>query len=187
MAKKESQIMIPDEVIIYKIYLIRGKKVMLDRDLAELYEVETKRLKEQVRRNIDRFPEDFMFELTKEELAEWRYQFGTSSSETMGLRVPPFAFTEHGVIMLASILNSDRAIQVNVQIVRIFIRMREMLVSNKEILYRLEKIEQKTEEHDDQIMLIVDHMSQLEDIKQQELEQKNRKRIGFKTSGSQED
>ncbi len=115
MAKQDSQIMIPDEVIMDKIYLIRGKKVMLDRDLADLYEVDTKQLKRSVRRNIDRFPEDFMFELTKEELADWRYQFGTSSSETMGLRVPPFAFTEHGIIMLASVLNSERAIRVNIQ------------------------------------------------------------------------
>lgn len=187
MAKKGTQIMIPDEVIMSKIYLIRGQKVMLDRDLAILYEVETKRLKEQVRRNIDRFPKDFMFELSKKELAEWRYNFGTSSSETMGLRVPPFAFTEHGVIMLASVLNSDKAIEVNVQIVRIFIRMREMLMSNKEILHRLERIEHKMEEHDAQIISILDYMGQLEETKQQELDQKNRKRIGFKPHGSQED
>lgn len=187
MAKKDTTLMIPDEVIMSKIYLIRGQKVMLDRDLAVLYEVETKRLKEQVRRNIDRFPEDFMFELSKEELAEWRYQFGTSSSETMGLRVPPFAFTEHGVIMLASVLSSDRAIEVNVQIVRIFIRMREMLMSNKEILHKLERIEHRMEEHEAQIVSILDYMSQMEEDKQQELDQKNRKRIGFKTSGSQEE
>jgi len=187
MSKKVTQIMIPDEVIMSKIYLIRGQKVMLDRDLAELYEVETKQLKRAVRRNIDRFPEDFMFELSKEELADWRYNFGTSSGETMGLRVPPFAFTEHGVIMLASVLNSDRAIEVNVQIVRIFIRMREMLMSNKEILHRLERIEHRMEEHDAQIISILDYMGQLEEAKQQELDQKNRKRIGFKTPGRQED
>lgn len=187
MAKKGSLITIPDEVIMDKIYLVRGKKVMLDRDLADLYEVETKRLKEQVRRNIDRFPEDFMFELTKEELAEWRYKFGTSSSETMGLRVPPFAFTEHGVIMLASVLNSDRAIQVNVQIVRIFIRMRQMIETHNEILKKLEYLERKDIEQDEKIMLIFEYLKQLEAIKQQELEQKNRKRIGFRTPGSQEE
>jgi len=115
MAKRVAHIMIPDEVIMSKIYLIRGQKVMLDRDLAELYEVETKQLKRAVRRNMDRFPEDFMFVLSKEELTEWRHQFGTSNSEIMGLRVSPFAFTEHGVIMLASVLNSDRAIKVNLQ------------------------------------------------------------------------
>ena len=182
MAKKGSQLMIPDEVIMNKIYLIRGKKVMLDRDLAVLYEVETKRLKESVRRNIRRFPEDFMIELTKEELAEWRYQFGTSNSEIMGLRVPPFAFTEHGVIMLASVLNSERAIQVNIQIVRIFTRMRELLSSHKEILHRLESIEQKFIKNDNQILVIFEYLKQFEEAKQQELEQKNRKKIGFKPS-----
>ena len=103
MSKSEKGIAIPDEVLMSKIYLIRGHKVMLDRDLAELYEVETKRLKEAVRRNIDRFPEDFMFELSKEEFSNWRTQFATSNSDKMGLRVPPFAFTEHGVLMLASV------------------------------------------------------------------------------------
>ena len=94
MANNKSDIMLQDEVIIDKIYLIRGKKVMLDRDLAELYNIETKQLKRAVRRNINRFPEDFMFELSKKELEKWRYQFGTSNREIMGLRVPPFAFTE---------------------------------------------------------------------------------------------
>jgi hypothetical protein len=100
------QTMLPDELIISKIYLIRGKKVMLDRDLAYLYKVETKQLKRAVRRNRERFPDDFMFEMSKEELANWRYQFGTSSSENLGLRIAPFAFTEHGLLMLASVLNS---------------------------------------------------------------------------------
>jgi hypothetical protein len=131
---------------------------------------------------MDRFPEDFMFELSKEELAEWRHQFGTSKSEKMGLRVSPFAFTEHGVIMLASILNSDKAIKVNLQIVRIFIRMREIMVTNKEILFRLERMELNLVDHDAQIISILDYMGQLEEAKQLEHDQKNRKRIGFKTS-----
>ncbi|MFC2080710.1 ORF6N domain-containing protein [Bacteroidota bacterium] len=96
MTYKNIEISIPDEVIRSKIYLIRGRKVMLDRDLAELYGVETKQLKRTVRRNIERFPEDFMFEMTKEELEDWRCQFGTSNKERMGLRVPPFVFSEHG-------------------------------------------------------------------------------------------
>jgi len=107
----EEEALLPDEVIVSKIYLIRGKKVMLDRDLAELYKVETKQLKRAVRRNIERFPDDFMFELSKEELENWRYQFGTSNIEKFGLRVTPFAFTEYGLLMLASVLNSERAIQ----------------------------------------------------------------------------
>jgi hypothetical protein len=173
---------IPDEVIMNKIYLIRGKKVMLDLDLANLYEVNTKQLKRSVKRNLSRFPEDFMFELTKEELANWRYQFGTSKSEIMGLRIQPFAFTEHGVIMLASILNSERAIKVNVQIIRIFIRMREILESHKEILSKLEKFEHRMDEHDNQILLIFEYLKQFEQNKQKEYEQKNRPRIGFQTS-----
>ncbi len=181
---RTSNVMIPDEVIVDKIYYIRGKKVMLDRDLADLYQVETKRLKEQVRRNIDRFPDDFMFELTKEELSEWRYNFGTSSSETMGLRVPPFAFTEHGVIMLASVLNSERAIQVNIRIVRIFIRMREIMETHNEILKKLDYLDKKDIEQDERIMLVFEYLKKLEAGKQQEFEQKNRKRIGFKTPGS---
>jgi hypothetical protein len=100
----------PNEVIIDKIYLIRGQKVMLDRDLAELYQVETRRLNEQVRRNLSRFPHDFMFELTKEELENWMSQIATSNSIKMGLRKPPLCFTEQGVAMLSSVLNSERAI-----------------------------------------------------------------------------
>jgi phage regulator Rha-like protein len=135
--------MVPEEVILSKIYLIRSKKVMLDMDLAELYGVETKHLKRAVRRNISRFPTDFMFELNTEELAKWRNQFGTSNREKMGLRIPPFAFTVHGVLMLASVLNSESAIQVNIRIVRIFIWMREMLMSDKNITEKLSQIEQK--------------------------------------------
>ena len=111
MGKGNKALMIPDELVINKIYVIRGQKIMLDRDLAELYGVETKRLKEAVRRNIHRFPEDFMFEMTFEELENWRTQFATSNSEKMGLRRPPFCFTEQGVAMLSSVLNSETAIE----------------------------------------------------------------------------
>ncbi len=100
------EMMIPDEVIMSKIYLIRGRKVMLDMDLSELYGVETKQLKRAVRRNLIRFPDDFMIELTDAELKNWRSQFGTSNREKMGMRISPFAFTEHGILMLASVLNS---------------------------------------------------------------------------------
>jgi len=111
MSKKEiKEVSVPIEKITGKIYLIRGQKVMLDRDLAELYQVETKQLKRAVRRNIDRFPADFMFELTKAELENWRCQFGTSKSETKGLRYKPLVFTEQGVAMLSSILRSKRAV-----------------------------------------------------------------------------
>ncbi|MCK4879213.1 MAG: ORF6N domain-containing protein [Bacteroidales bacterium] len=177
--------MVPDEVIMNKIYQIRGKKVMLDRDLANLYGVETKVLKQSVRRSIKRFPSDFMFELSTEELQEWRSQIVTSNADRMGLRYPPFCFTEHGVIMLASVLNSDRAIQINVQIVRIFTKMREMLASHKEILHSLEKIEHKLTENDNQILVIFEYLKQLKESKQQEIGQKNRKRIGYKQKNEQ--
>jgi len=151
---ESNSVMLPDEVVMNKIYLIRGIKMMLDMDLAELYGVETKVLKQAVRRNIERFPSDFMFELTSKELEDWRCQFGTSNKERMGLRIPPFAFTEHGVLMLASILNSDRAVKVNIQIVRIFIQLRETLLTNKDILQKLRDFEKNLSDHDDKIRLI---------------------------------
>ena len=124
-----------DELVISRIYYIREQKVMLDRDLAELYGVETKQLKRQVRRNIDRFPEDFMFELNEEEFENLRCQSGTS--RWGGDRYLPMAFTEQGVAMLSSVLNSSRAIGVNIQFIRIFTRMREMLFNYKDILLKL--------------------------------------------------
>jgi len=123
---KEMQIL-PDETIISKIYMIRGKKVMIDRDLAELYDVETRVLNQAVRRNEKRFPEDFMFQMTKEEMENWKSQIVISNSEKMGLRKPPLVFTEQGVAMLSSVLNSDRAIMVNIQIMRVFTKMRELV------------------------------------------------------------
>lgn len=131
--------LIPDELVMNKIYLIRGQKVMLDADLAELYGVTTKHLKRAVRRNSLRFPEDFMFELNTPELENLRSQFGTSSWG--GVRYPPMAFTENGVAMLSSIWSSERAVLVNNQIIRIFTRIREMLLTNKDILLKLEQLE----------------------------------------------
>lgn len=127
---------IPDETINNKIFLFRKTKVMLDTDLAELYQVETKRLNEQVKRNLTRFPEDFMFQLTNEEWENLKSQNATSSWG--GRRKAPFVFTEHGVLMLSSVLNSEKAIGVNIQIVRIFTKMREMLLTHKDILLQLE-------------------------------------------------
>jgi len=154
---------------------------MLDRDLALLYGVDTKRLKEAVKRNLSRFPDDFMFELSKEELANWRSQFGTSKSVKMGLRIPPFAFTEYGLLMLASVLNSERAIQINIQIVRVFSRMRTMIESHKEILRKLELLEKKDLELDEKVTLVFEYLKELEQTKQEETDFKQRKRIGFKS------
>jgi len=132
---------IPQEVIQSKIFIIRGKKVMLDRDLAELYGVETKYLTRQVRRNKERFPNEFLVTLTRQEVSILRCQIGTSSWG--GQRYLPYAFTEHGILMLSSILNSKRAIQVNIQIMKTFIQLREMLASHKELRQKIEEMEKK--------------------------------------------
>ena len=144
----------------------------------------TKRLNEQVKRILSRFPDDFMFQLSKEEFTNLKSQIATTSWG--GRRTPPYAFTEHGVLMLSSVLNSERAIQVNIQIIRIFTNMREMLMSHKEILQRLEQIENKLFEHDDKIMLVFEYIKQLEQSKQEELDQNNRKKIGYKRHDDKE-
>ncbi len=143
-----------DETVINQIHLVRGQKVMIDRDLAILYGVETKRLKEAVRRNIARFPKDFMFTMRAKELQNWRTQIASSNSETMGLRHSPYCFTEQGVTMLSCVLNSERAIEVNIRIIRIFTKMREMVATHKDILLKLDQIEKKLSTHDDQLLKV---------------------------------
>ncbi|MBC8311468.1 MAG: ORF6N domain-containing protein [Candidatus Marinimicrobia bacterium] len=133
--------MIPMEKISDKILLVRGQKVILDRNLAKLYAVETKYLKRAVKRNIHRFPKDFMFEMNDDELKNWRYQFGTSNSQKMGLRYKPMLFTELGVSMLSSVLRSKKAIDVNILIMRAFVRMRELLYSDKNLALKVEQLE----------------------------------------------
>ena len=174
--KNKNKIIVPAEVIMSKIYLIREMKIMLDMDLAQLYGVETKQLKRAVSRNIDRFPVDFMFKLSTAEFENLRCQIGTSSWG--GARYIPMAFTEQGVAMLSSVLNSDRAILVNIQIIRIFTRMREMLLANKDIIEKLTLMEYKLADHDDNILLIFEYLKQLEQAKQQQ-DQAKRKIIGF--------
>jgi phage regulator Rha-like protein len=175
MAKATKLISAADETIMNKIYVIRGQKVMIDRDLAELYEVETKRLKEAVRRNPNRFPKDFMFEMNKKEFEYWRTQNATSKEDKQGLRYAPFCFTEQGVTMLSCVLSSDRAIDVNIQIIRIFSKMKEMLLSNKDNLLQMQKIEKKLTGHDNDIKLIFEYLKRLLNPPQGP-----RKRIGFK-------
>ena len=133
------------EIIVTKILLIRGKRVMLDRDLAELYEVQTRQLTRQVRRNIERFPDDFMFQLTKDELRNLMCQIGTSSWG--GIRKLPYVFTEQGVAMLSSVLHSKRAIQVNIQIMRAFTQLRRMLLTNAGLRRKIEEMERKYDKH----------------------------------------
>jgi hypothetical protein len=166
---------IPDEIVLSKIYLIRGKKVMLDMDLGELYDVETKQLKRSVRRNVIRFPDDFMFELSQNEIEDLRCQFGTSSWG--GVRYVPMAFTEQGVAMLSSILNSERAILVNIHIIRVFTRIQELVLSHKDVLLKLEQLENRVIGHDDEIKLIFEYLKELLTPKTEPLRE-----IGFKIS-----
>jgi hypothetical protein len=149
----------PVERIEKAILLIRGHKVMLDRDLAELYGVPTKVLNQAVKRNWKRFPEDFMFQLSKAEMENWRSQFVTSNAAAkMGLRRRPYAFTEQGVAMLSSVLSSDRAIQVNIAIMRAFVRLREILATHKDLARKLEALEQK---YDAQFQVVFEAIHQL--------------------------
>lgn len=172
---------VPDEVVISKIYLIRNQKVMLDIDLAELYQVETKRLNEQVRRNTDRFPQDFMFQLTDEEWESLRSQFATSKQGRGGRRYRPLAFTEHGVLMLSSVLNSDRAIQVNIQIMRIYSKLKGMLIDHKDILLKLEKLERKVTRHDEDLKVVFTYLKELINPKTEPM-----RKVGFRRKGEKD-
>ncbi|MFV0589923.1 MAG: ORF6N domain-containing protein [Draconibacterium sp.] len=158
-----------------KIYFIREQKVMIDKDLAELYGVETKALKQQVKRNMERFPVDFMFELSQEEFANLRSQIVTSSWG--GTRYPPMVFTEQGVAMLSSILRSGQAIKVNIQIMRIFTRIREMLTNHLSIKLEIEEIKKKLANQDKNIELVFNYLDEL--IEKHD-NPKPRKRIGYK-------
>jgi regulator of replication initiation timing len=160
MAKRKSLIKIPDEVIINKIIVLRDKKVMIDKDLAVLYGVTTKRLNEQVKRNLKRFPEDFMFQVTKEEKEELVMQFDHLNSLKFS-PVLPNVFTEHGAVMLASVLNSEKAIEVNIQVVRVFTQIRQMLSDNTELRLEIEKIKAKVENHNKNIELVFQYLDEL--------------------------
>ncbi len=173
-----NEIVIPQEKILNKIYNIRDQKVMIDSDLATLYGVETKVLKQAVRRNSIRFPEDFMFELSQEEFDTLRSQIVTSSWG--GTRYRPMAFTEQGIAMLSSVLNSAIAVKVNIQIIRTFVKMREMLLTHKDLLAELEKVKEKLGVNRKDIDLIFSYLKQLEKAKHEEKTQKERKQIGFK-------
>lgn len=184
----------PAEKIESRILLIRGQKVMLDADLAELYGVETKALNRAVRRNLDRFPEDFMFQLTQEEFESLRFQFGTSNlrshfgaskdkkrspegSGRGGRRYRPYAFTEHGAVMLASVLNSPVAVEASIQVVRAFIRLREILATHKELAKKFAELESRIESHDKDITALFEAIRQL-----MLLPDKPHRKIGFRLS-----
>ena len=143
------------------IIIIRGKQVMIDRDLAKLYEIETKALKQAVNRNKERFPEEFCFELTEEEFENWRSQFVTSKSDKMGLRYAPYAFTEQGVAMLSAVLRSETAVKVSIEIMNAFVQMRHYLQENAGIISRLTNTETKLLEHDKQFKKIDENFSKI--------------------------
>lgn len=154
----------PDKVIISKIFEIKGLKVMLDSDLAELYQVDTRRLNEQIKRNEERFPDDFMFQLSKEQWENLISQNATSSWG--GRRKLPYVFTEQGIAMLSSVLNSSVAIKVNIQIIRVFTKMRELLLTHKDLLLEMEEIRKKVGSQDEKIELVFKYLKQF--IKEQE-------------------
>lgn len=174
--------LLPIKEIEQKIYFIRGEKVLLDRDLASLYGVKTKYLNKQVNRNIERFPSDFAFQLTYQEVTNLKFQFGTSSLQLVenkdknwgGRRTRPYAFTEHGVAMLSSVLKSKRAIRVNMAIIRIFIKLRHILASHDQIIKKLIQLENKSSVHDKQIKAIFEAIYKLI-----EPPQKPKRPIGF--------
>ncbi len=162
--------LVPIEVIEKKILLIAGQKVMLDSDLAALYGVTTKRLNEQVRRNLKRFPDDFMYQLSREEFESLKSHFATSSSWG-GRRTLPYAFTEQGIAMLSSVLNSARAIDVNIQIMRTFVKLREMISTHRDLARKLSELEKK---YDGQFQIVFEAIRQIIEV-----EQRPKRRIGF--------
>jgi hypothetical protein len=176
MAKKELHVLVAEQKILNRIYVIRNQKIMLDKDLAEMYRVETKRLNEQVKRNINRFPKDFMFTLSQKEYENLKSQNATSSWG--GRRKLPNAFTEQGVAMLSSILNSDVAIEVNIRIIRVFTKLREYALTHKEILLQLAKLEKEVKGNSKDIENIFMVLKEL--IEKQSKPVQPRNKIGFK-------
>ena len=161
MTKNSSEItIIPQEVIINKIYFLRNEKVMLDRDLAELYGVKAIRLREQVKRNLTKFPSHFMFQLTEQEVEIMVSQNAIPSKQHLGGTFP-YAFTEHGVLMLANVLKSERAIQVSIKIIELFVKLREMLVTHTELKLEIERIKKKMDNHDKNIEIVFRYFDEL--------------------------
>ncbi len=173
MTKKSTENIIPDEVLINKIYLLRNQKIMLDKDLAELYGVRAIRLREQVKRNIGRFPVKFMFQLNENEVNSMVSQKAIPSKQSLGGSLP-FAFTEHGILMLANVLKTEAAIKMSIKIIEIFIKIREMVLSHKELLLKVSQLDKIVGSHDESITQLFEYLKLL--IRQ---EDEPRKRIGF--------
>jgi phage regulator Rha-like protein len=170
---KKTKAIIPVEDIVSKIIILRGNRIILDRDLAVMYGVETKQLKRSVRRHIDRFPNDFMFQLSNEESRSIRRQFGTLKRGAHS-KYPPMAFTEQGVAMLSSVLSSQRAVEVNISIIRAFVHLRRMISNHTELAQKLGELEERLDDHDEQILRIFEAIKKL--IKEDE---KPKKKIGY--------
>ena len=179
---KAIEILIPVERIEKAILLLRGQNVMLDNDLAELYAVPTKRLNEQVQRNRARFPDDFVFQLTDEEADALRSQFATSKKGRGGRRYLPYAFTEQGVAMLSSVLHSERAIEVNIAIVRAFVQLRALLSTHKDLARKLDDLEKKLGEHDHKFQIVFEAIRQL---MAPPLPTRAKTRIGFRAENAE--
>ena len=175
MVEREASL-VPEEVIQNKIYWPRGRKVILDKDLARLYGVSTSQLTRQVRRNIERFPQDFMMQMTHDEFNNLKCQFGTSSWG--GTRKLPLAFTEQGVAMLSGVLHSLRAIRVNIQIMRVFVKLKEALLSHKDLAQKIEELELKFKDHDKKLVLVFEAIKQL--LKDPSESSKVKEPIGFR-------
>jgi phage regulator Rha-like protein len=176
MAQKENRLIVPDEVLMNKIYVIRNQKVMLDRDLAELYGVKSIRLREQVKRNLSKFPTHFMFQLSDIEVEIMVSQNAIPSKSHLGGNLP-YVFTEHGVLMLANVLKSERAIQVSISIIELFVKLREMLLANAELRYEIEKIKKKLDNQDKNMEIVFRYLDELLEKKERP---KSKTKIGYK-------
>jgi hypothetical protein len=176
---KKSVKIVAEERILQFIMVIRGEKVILDSDLAKLYGVETKRLNEQVRRNPDKFPNDFMFQLTKEEFSNLKSQIATSSSSWGGRRKPPSVFTEHGALQAANVLNSPQANKMSVFIIRAFIRLREMVLTNEKLARKVDQLENRVSDHDEILIDLIKEIRKLVETPKPG----NKQSIGFLKSG----
>ena len=177
-------LLLPVEVVARKIFIIRGQRIMLDSDLAQLYQVETKALNRAVKRNAERFPDDFMFQLTEEEAKNLRCQFATSSSGYGGRRYLPYAFTEHGVAMLSAALRSPRAVQMSIFIVRAFVRLREVLATNKALAQRIEQISATVKDHAALFDIVIQDIQKLDtkftkEIRRLEAPRRRKISVGF--------
>jgi hypothetical protein len=175
---QNDKLTIAEEVIISRIYLVRGKQVMFSHDLAELYQVQTKVLNQQVKRNLGKFPDRYMFQLTREDADHLRSQYVTFNN--WKIKYLPYAFTEHGILMLASVLNSEKANRINFLIIDTFIKLRDLISLRTDVLTQLEQVQNRLSTHDNRIMAIFKYLKELDKLRQAEKLQKERTRIGFK-------